>query len=146
MATDTLHTRRSFVASATASLMAFVGVPGAGRHGCAHAPSPGPHPDPRPDVDSSRVLKPEEIGSDPSLLSLYDGIREIPHIADGIRCMCGCAENPAMRSLLTCFESNGMARYCNGCQTEGAMVVRLHKAGRTLDQLRRAVDARFGSG
>lgn len=138
------QTRRSFVASAAVSFLAFLGVPRSARHECEHASAAGPHPDPRPDVDASRVLTPEEIGNDPSLLALYDGIRAIPHIADGIRCQCGCAELPGFRSLLTCFEDNGMALTCEICQTEGRMVVRLHKAGRTLDQLRRAVDARFG--
>jgi hypothetical protein len=36
-----------------------------------------------------------------------------------------------------------MALHCQVCQTEGRMVVRLHQAGRTLDQIRAAIDARF---
>lgn len=80
----------------------------------------------------------------PDLTSLYDGIRKIPHVADGIRCSCGCADLDGFRSLLTCFEGNGMATDCVICQTEGRMVIRLHDAGRTLDQIRAALDARFG--
>ena len=89
------------------------------------------------------VLGPDAIGPHPDLLELYDGIREIPHIADGIRCQCGCATVEGYRSLLTCYEGGGMALYCEICQTEGRMVVRLARAGRSLDQIRRAVDARF---
>jgi hypothetical protein len=105
---------------------------------------PGPHPDPRPDVDASLVLTAEQLADFPELVPLYDGIRAIPHIADGIRCQCGCADLPGYRSLLTCFEGGRMATGCEICKTEGRMVVRLHEAGRTLDQIRAAVDARFG--
>lgn len=112
--------------------------------GCGRTISLGPHPDPRPDVDASNVLKPEELQDVPELIPLYDGIRAIPHIADGIRCHCGCADLPGYRSLLICFEDNGMATMCLVCQTEGRMVVRLHGRGYTLDQIRAAVDARLG--
>lgn len=105
-------------------------------------PRTGPHPDPRPDVDASDMLPSDQVPS--HLTSLYDGIRQIPHVADGIRCSCGCADLEGFRSLLTCFEGNGMATHCEICQTEGRMVVRLHEAGRTLEQIRAAIDARFG--
>jgi len=102
----------------------------------------GRHPDPRPDVDGSLVIPASELPED--VVELYDGIRRIPHVADGIRCACGCADLEGFRSLLTCFESNGMATHCLICQSEGRMVVRLHESGRSLDQIRRAIDARFG--
>ena len=102
------------------------------------------HPEPRPNVDASNVLSEVQLAGFDHVIDLYNGIREIPHIADGIRCMCGCAELPGFRSLLTCFEGNGMAMSCEICQTEGRMVVRYHKEGRTLDQIRAAVTARFG--
>jgi len=102
------------------------------------------HPEPRPDVDASNVLSEAQLAGFDHVIELYNGIREIPHIVDGIRCMCGCAELPGFRSLLTCFESNGMAMSCEICQTEGRMVVRYHNEGRTLDQIRAAITARFG--
>ncbi len=102
------------------------------------------HPEPRPNVDASNVLSEVQLEGFDHVIDLYNDIREIPHIADGIRCMCGCAELPGFRSLLTCFEGNGMAMSCEICQTEGRMVVRYHKEGRTLDQIRAAVTARFG--
>lgn len=138
--------RRDFVTAAAGVFLALLGVPGRGAGPrCSHGPArPGPHPDPRPDVDASHVLTAAELQDAPDVIPLYDGIREIPHIADGIRCQCGCADIPGYRSLLTCFESEGMAKWCEICQTEGRMVVRLHQAGRTLDQIRAAIDARFG--
>lgn len=101
------------------------------------------HPDPRPDVDGSAVLDGDALAARPDLVELYDGVRRIPHIADGIGCSCGCAAAPHYRSLLSCFEDT-MAMHCEICQTEGRMVIRLHAAGRTLEQIRAALDARFG--
>ncbi len=144
MFSSALTNRRDFLAAAAGGFFAMLGIPrpGSGQPGHAMA-QPGPHPDPRPDVDASLVLTHEELAGYSHVVELYDGIREIPHIADGIRCQCGCADVPGYRSLLTCFESEGMAKWCEICQTEGRMVVRLHQAGRTLDQIREAVDARF---
>lgn len=135
--------RRGFVMSASAALLALLGLPRKAEPHCRVARVHGPHPDPRPGVDASKVMTAEQLADAPDLIPLYDGIRRIPHIADGIRCHCGCATAPGYRSLLICFEGGGMATYCQICQTEGRMVVRLHEAGRTLDQIRAAVDARF---
>jgi hypothetical protein len=139
MPSQSLPSRRGFVTSAAATLFAVAGIPGRPVRGGRQ----GPHPDPRPDVDGSKVLTAEQLADSPDLIPLYDGIRQIPHIADGIRCQCGCAPIAAYRSLLVCFEEGGMALHCQVCQTEGRMVVRLHRAGRTLDQIRAAIDARF---
>jgi hypothetical protein len=103
------------------------------------------HPDPRPDVDGSNVLTAADLSGNPDLIPLFEGIAKIPQIADGIGCACGCASDPNIRSLLTCFEkSSRMALFCEICQAEGRMAVRLHDNGRTLDQIRAALDARFG--
>jgi hypothetical protein len=102
------------------------------------------HPEPRPGIDASNVLTHEQLQNTPDVIPIYDGIREIPHIADGIRCHCGCADLPTYRSLLTCYEEQGMAMWCEICQGQGRVTYRLHKAGRTLDQIREAIDARFG--
>ena len=48
------------------------------------------HPDPRPGIDASKVLTGEQLDN-PAALEVYDMIRQIPQIADGIRCYCGCA-------------------------------------------------------
>ena len=122
----------------------MLGVPRLTHHHCDRAARPGPHPDPRPGVDASEVLTADDLKGYEHVLDIYDGIREIPQVADGIRCKCGCADLEGFRSLLTCFESNGMAMSCQICQTEGRMVARLHGRGRTLEQIRAAIDARFG--
>ena len=137
-------TRRTFLAVATSAMLGVAGIPWRPPPHCRHGDSFDGHPDPRPGVDGSGVLTAGQLQDVPDLVDLYDGIRAIPHIADGVRCTCGCASEDGFRSLLVCFEANGMAKGCIICQTEGRMVVRLHAAGRTLDQIRAAVDARFG--
>lgn len=136
-----MTTRRAFLSTTLAGMLTLGGAPR--RHRCRVAPRRGPHPEPRPGVDASRVLTADDLDHDARLVELYDGIRAIPQIADGIRCQCGCADLPGYYSLLTCYEEGGMAMWCQICQTEGRMVARLHRAGRTLDQIRRAIDARF---
>lgn len=106
-------------------------------------PAPGDHPDPRPGIDASNVLTAEELADAPDAIPVYDGIREMPHIADGLRCYCGCADWEGYRSLLTCFEGGGMAMYCDECLGQAELAHRRWKEGQTLDQIRRAIDARY---
>lgn len=98
------------------------------------------HPDPRPDVDGSAVLAADRVM--PHLAELFDSIRRIPHIADGIACRCGCGAIEGMRSLLSCYEGVGMAQFCMICEGDGRLVVRLSDEGRTLDEIRAAIDGR----
>lgn len=103
-----------------------------------------PHPDPRPNYTADKVLTADQLGGDEELIALFDAVRKIPHIVDGIRCSCGCAELPGFYSLLTCFEGeNSMSKWCPICIGLGSFVVRLHGRGRTLAQIREAVDARY---
>lgn len=102
------------------------------------------HPEPRPGIDASNVLTPDQLADAPNAIPIYDKVRQIPEIADGIYCHCGCAELPGYRSLLICYEEKGMAKYCVICQGEGNLAYRLHESGKSLDQIRAAIDARFG--
>ncbi len=99
------------------------------------------HPDPRPGIDASVVLRRERVA--PHAAELYDHIREIPHVVDGIRCQCGCADLPGMYSLLSCYGESGMAQYCDICSGEGKLAWELHQDGCTLDEIRAAIDRRF---
>jgi len=103
------------------------------------------HPDPRPGIDASGVLTAEDLTGFPEeTLEIYDMIREMPEVADGIGCGCGCPALPNYRSLLTCFHQGGMAMGCPICQGEARVVHRRHSEGESLVQIRRAIDARFG--
>ena len=141
-----IQTRRAFMASAAGAGLIILGRPVRPGHRCRRLPMglAIEHPDPRPGIDGTHVLAGEQLAGFGYLVDVYNGIRAIPQIADGIRCQCGCANIPGYRSLLICYESQGMATMCVVCQTEGRMVVRLHGKGYTLDQIRAAVDARLG--
>ncbi len=105
---------------------------------------PHPHPTPRPGITADKVLTHEQLGAFANAYDAFDEVRQIPEIIDGIRCNCGCAEDPSFYSLLSCYEGEGMARLCEICQGQGRLSFRLHKAGKTLDEIRAAIDARFG--
>jgi hypothetical protein len=151
-----MQTRRRFVAMLP-GLLATVTVAAAwkrdeahertGCHGAAHravrrAQQKG-HPTPRPGVDGSRVLRRAQLEDNPGAAPVFDMVRQIPEVADGIRCHCGCAEDPDHRSLLTCFEGDGMAQHCEICQGQAKLAFRLHKAGKTLGDIRAAIDEEF---
>jgi len=136
-----MSSRRQFLTRALGALTLIGAAPGRLR---AASPAGGTHPEPRPGITAANVLTHEQLASAPHAIELFDAIREIPQIVDGIRCQCGCADLPGFYSLLSCYESEGMARWCEICQGEGRLTFRLHKAGKTLDEIRAAIDARFG--
>ncbi len=109
----------------------------------AFAGSPQPHPDPRAGITGARVLTADKLGGEKKLIKLFDGVRKIPQVMDGIRCNCSCTNPPEFRSLLSCFEGKAMARDCIICQGQGRLVIRLHGEGKSLNEIRRAVDAKF---
>ncbi len=115
---------------------------------CGAAPAPRAvpvtHPTPRKGITGAKVLAADQLGKSSHLASLFDGIRAIPEIADGIHCSCGCAELPGYYSLLSCYEGDAMAKICPICQGAGKLTVRLHAEGQTLAQIRIAVDAQYG--
>ena len=103
------------------------------------------HPKPRAGITSARVLKAAQLGdADQEVIKIFNMVREIPQVADGIYCYCGCEDVDGHYSLLSCYEDDGMAQGCNICQGEGQMVYELHKKGKTLDQIRDAIDRNFG--
>lgn len=145
----TSSSRRRFLGLAAAALLALLTPAAAPANAVLRGQTvrrgPG-HPDPRPGIDGSKVLGAEELSGFPHLVSLFDSIREIPHIVDGIRCYCGCADLDGFRSLLTCYEAPaGMARFCEICEGQGRLAYNRWKEGQSLEQIRRAIDARYGS-
>jgi hypothetical protein len=101
------------------------------------------HPDPRPGITAARVLTPGAL-HDRSAASVFDMVREIPQIVDGIRCSCGCATTEGYYSLLSCYEAPGMAQHCDVCQGQARLAHKLYKDGWSLGGIRRAIDAQFG--
>ena len=144
--------RRAFVASALALVLAPLraahgaqAAPGGCGHR-AHRRHRGPHPTPRTGITAARVTPAAELADESSAVrAAFDEVRRIPGIVDGIRCQCGCADyDEANYSLLSCYEGDGMARECQVCQGTARLAYRLHKAGKSLAQIRAAVDERYG--
>lgn len=104
------------------------------------------HPEPRRGIDAAKVLSAPQLEHAPDAVKFFDWVREIPQIADGIGCYCGCATVPGYRSLLSCYESPGMAQHCLICQGQARLAYSRWKEGQTLEQIRRAIDARYGHG
>src|SRR5258708_1540999 len=66
--------------------------------------APGDHPTPRPGFAADKLPTREQLADVPEAVPIFDLVREIPQIIDGIRCNCGCAESKQYYSLLTCYE------------------------------------------
>lgn len=136
-----MPTRRQFLSTTSAAVAALL-LP---FRSARAAPPPGPHPVPRAGITGAKVLTRAQLADRPKLVSLFDSVREIPEVVDGIRCNCGCGTGPGFYSLLTCYEGeDAMARDCAVCQGQGRLAARLHKAGKSLDEIRVAVDGKYG--
>ena len=111
---------------------------------CHHPVRNVVHPEPRPGITAARVLPNEKLKDHPDSVTAFEQVRQIPQIADGIGCHCGCATRAGFYSLLSCYEGDGMAMMCEVCQGQGRLAFRLFNSGKTLDQIRVAIDARYG--
>ena len=105
--------------------------------------APGPrHPDPRPGISAEHVLPDDQV--DAAHKDAYDSARQIPEVLDGIYCHCDCADRHSnLRSLLSCYETE-MPMSCGVCSGEARMALRLHDQGKSLAEIRAAIDKRFG--
>lgn len=139
--------RRAFL-----SLLGGIAVAGVSRGALAHdltsagmsRPRDGfPHPDPRPGVTGEHVLPEDEVGNRKRVREVYAAARTHPEMFDGVYCACECDKTMNHRSLLSCFESR-QAIGCAACREEGELVGRLARDGKSLDEIRRAVDEEFG--
>ena len=143
-------TRRGFLASALALLVTRARPLSATPHdACAHAGhrhrAGGPHPTPRPGITAAKVSPASRLADEPaSVRTAFEEVRQVPEVVDGIRCQCGCADQEGHYSLLSCFEGEGMARHCTFCQGQGRMAFRLHREGKSLAEIRTAIEERYG--
>jgi hypothetical protein len=114
-----------------------------GSHGAAPQPTKAKshHPRPRRGVTGERVLRPDSVPE--RAREPYTMAARIPSVFDGLYCHCDCHEREGLRSLLECFEEE-MATTCGICQSQARMAAELHAQGKSLDEIRRAIDQRFG--
>ena len=102
------------------------------------------HPDPRPGITAERVLPAAMVPQGPGTLEAYEAARRVPQVLDGIYCHCNCSKSIGHRSLLTCFESNHGSG-CDICMGEAMLAAQMAGSGNSLAQIRKAIDAQFGS-
>ena len=136
------NSRRRFLAL----LLGGLGALSLPRHALARGAfgvAAGPHPEPRPGITAARVLKADQV-ENPDIRTIFDKVREIPQVVDGIRCNCGCADLEGFYSLLSCYEDKGMAQHCLVCQGQATLAHELHAKGWSLNGIRTAIDAKFG--
>ena len=134
--------RRAFVLQAAA----LVALAGTDREAFARGPrrrrAGFPHPEPRPGITGENVLSESELGERRRVREAYAAARTYPETFDGVYCACRCDESMNHRSLLSCFESR-QAIGCMACREEAELVARLARQGKTLDEIRLAVDEEF---
>jgi hypothetical protein len=105
------------------------------------AEAQGRHPQPRPGVTGERVLPADSVSERGR--EVYTMAARIPGLLDGIYCHCDCHERDGLRSLLECFE-NAMASTCGICLGQARLVYEMHEKGKSLNEIRQAVDADYG--
>lgn len=106
----------------------------------------GSHPEPRADattVQAQQVVGPERYATHPRIAEVYAQAAEIPDVLDGLYCYCDCSQHSDHYSLLDCFKSDHGAG-CDVCLTEAALAYRLHKEGKSLQEIRKTVDGLYG--
>jgi hypothetical protein len=134
--------RRAFLLRA-GTAVALVSI---ARDALAHSPkntySGFPHPDPRPGITGENVLVESELGKGRRVREAYDAARTHPEVFDGVYCACRCDKSMNHRSLLSCFESR-QAIGCMACREEAELVARMAGEGKSLEEIRLAVDKEF---
>lgn len=108
------------------------------------AAKPFPHPDPRPGVTAEHVIAADQLERESlGVRDAYAAARRWPGIFDGLYCACECSDSMGHRSLLACFESM-QPTGCASCQQQAHVAARLIEAGKSLADIRREFDARWG--
>lgn len=111
----------------------------------AAVPTGFTHPDPRPGITGDHVLTAEQLGKrKPEVYRAYDYARAHAELFDGVYCICDCNKGATgHRSLLVCFESM-QPTGCMACQEEAELVGTLAGEGKSLADIRAAVDKEYG--
>lgn len=101
------------------------------------------HPAPRDGITAEKVMSAGAFTEQPDVARVYAMAEQIPEVLDGLYCHCDCSEHSGHYSLLTCYESDHGA-HCDICLGEAALAYRMVQEGKTLEQIRAAIDAQFG--
>lgn len=102
------------------------------------------HPTPRPGITAAKVLADPAIPRTPGAAEAYAAARSAAATLDGVYCHCDCSKHAGHRSLLSCFEGEHGA-YCDICMGEAMLASGMAKQGKSLTEIRAAIDRQFGS-
>ncbi len=103
------------------------------------------HPDPRPGITAAGLESPDQWSSQPEIAEVYRMAAEIPAVIDGLYCYCDCHRNFGHRSLFDCFKTDHGGN-CDVCMNEVRIAYRMHREGKSLQQIRQVIDATYGNG
>ncbi|HET8714086.1 MAG TPA: PCYCGC motif-containing (lipo)protein [Gemmatimonadales bacterium] len=102
------------------------------------------HPAPRPGITAAKVMPASLVPRTPGSAEAYAAARVAAGTLDGVYCHCDCSKHAGHRSLLTCFETDHGA-YCDVCMGEAMLAAGMAQQGRSLMEIRGAIDRQFGS-
>lgn len=102
------------------------------------------HPTPRPGITAEKVVPQSLVPRTPGANEAYAAAREAAATLDGVYCYCDCSKHAGHRSLLTCFESDH-GSHCDVCMGEAMVASGMAKQGRSLTEIRTAIDRQFGT-
>lgn len=142
---DQLLARRNFLCTTVVALWCSASLPRSLFALTSDVAQTIPHPTPRRGITAGKLPPRAQLADVPDVSAVFDLVREIPGVADGIRCNCSCAGSAGSRSLLSCYElPDLMAKTCDMCKAQARLAHRMRKSGKSLDEIRNGIDARFG--
>ncbi len=98
------------------------------------------HPEPRQMDHAGHVVHHAQYRAQPRVAEIYRQAAAVPAVLDGIYCYCACSRHSGHHSLLDCFASDHAAR-CDICLSEAALAHRMTRDGKSLREIRDAIDA-----
>lgn len=101
------------------------------------------HPEPRAGVTAASVAPASRYAGHPRTAEAYREAAQVPEILDGLYCYCRCREHSGHYSLLDCFSNDHAAR-CDICMSEAALAYTMARQGKSLNQIRHAIDQLYG--
>lgn len=125
-----------YIVVAMIVLVGVLGLATARQASAAH------HPTPRTGLTVADVEVAERYAAYPRIAEVYTMAAQIPQVLDGLYCYCDCSRHSGHRSLLTCFQDDHGAA-CDVCLTEAALAYRMTQDGKSLKEIRKAVDGLY---
>lgn len=101
------------------------------------------HPKPRAEAEQMMTESPDRYGAYPEAKEAYRMAAHIKSTLDGLFCYCYC-KGAGHYSLLDCFKDDHGAG-CDICIGEAKLAYQMVQQGKSLEEIRAAVDAQFGS-